>query len=408
MSILAALQAKVNAVDSSTAMSEILQLMYNVKGHPYKNQYDSVGLMPLDSAFIGSIAYAENTVAMYMLVGIDSGWKLIDSDAAVITADPVVWQGTNYGYRSGGDVGTFAARNDIQKYSFTSDANGTDVGDLNAARSHVNGGSSTTHGYAMGGTTSGSGFNGDYTQNIQKWTFASDGNASAITATLTANRIAGSRGEISDITHSNIYVAGGFTGSTSPGSNQPPSDAARVATIDKFDVSSDTTNATDQGDITEARYHLAGHSSSTHGYVSGGSPPSVAAGVNNMEKFPFAASGNATDVGDLTVARRGGGGTSSTVSGYHAGAYQYHPAQGTIDKFPFASDANATDVGDVNTTHTQHATTSSTTTHGYHAGAGAFANGNSIEKYSFSVDGNATDVGDLPVAWWAAGSSAHY
>ena len=84
MSILDALQAKVNAVDSSTPMSEILQLMYNVKEHPYKNQYDSAGLMPLDSAFVGSMAYAENRNAMYMLVGVDSGWKLIDSDLSGI------------------------------------------------------------------------------------------------------------------------------------------------------------------------------------------------------------------------------------------------------------------------------------------------------------------------------------
>lgn len=189
--------------------------------------------------------------------------------------------------------------------------------------------------------------------------------------------------------------------------SSPPPDAARVATIDKFDVSSDTTNATDQGDITEARYHLAGHSSSTHGYVSGGRPAAAVPGVNTIEKFPFAATANATDVGDLTVARRGGGGTSSTESGYHAGAYQYHPDQSTIDKFPFASDANATDVGDVNGSyHTQHATTASSTTHGYNAGVAQFSSGNIIEKFPFAVDENSGDVGDLPVSWWAAGSSA--
>ena len=425
--VLSQIETRHAAIDSNTDATEHTRLdaindRINAMGGVLT--YRSTGHLPTitDSAYIGTIAYVavdnvfgDSSGAFYMATFRDSGWvkvsSLQDSDEGAIAAPGggtgPVWQGTNYGHRSGGDVGSFAARNDIQKYSFTSDGNGTDVGDLNAARSHVNGGSSTTHGYAMGGTNSGSGFNGDYQQNIQKWTFASDANASAITATLTANRIAGSRGEISDNTHSNIYVAGGFTGSTAA-SNQVPPDAARVATIDKFDVSSDTTNATDQGDMTEARYHLAGHSSSTHGYVSGGSPPAAAAGVNNVEKFPFAAAGNATDVGDLTAARRGGGGTSSTASGYHAGAYQYHPNQGTIDKFPFASDANATDVGDVNTTHTQHATTSSSTTHGYHAGAGAFASGNSIEKYSFTSDGNATDVGDLPVTWWGAGSSAHY
>ena len=313
------------------------------------------------------------------------------------------WQAVNYGFRAGGDAGSYASVNNIEKYSLSSDANATDVGDLNASRSNTQGGSSTTHGYTMGGSTSGSGVNGNYTQNIQKFSLTSDGDASAITATLTANVVGANIGEISDFDHANIYITGGLTGSTAPPSGSPP-DAARVATIDKFDVSSDTTNATDQGDLLAANYANAGHSSSTHGYTSGGSIP---ASTDVIQKFPFAATADATDVGDLSVGRYDGGGTSSTTHGYRAGAVAPAPAQNVIDKFPFASDANATDVGDVAQPKAAGITTASSTTHGYHAGAGIVApTSNAIEKYSFTSDANATDVGDLVTVMDGPGSSA--
>ena len=63
-------------------------------------------------------------------------------------------------------------------------------------------------------------------------------------------------------------------------------------------------------------------------------------------KCPFATDTNASDVGDLTQARGYSSGTSSSSSGYAAGGFA-PPEVNTIDKFPFASDANATDVGDL-------------------------------------------------------------
>jgi hypothetical protein len=79
------------------------------------------------------------------------------------------------------------------------------------------------------------------------------------------------------------------------------------------------------------------------GYTSGGYAPG---NVTTIDKFPFATDANATDVGDLTQARRLVVGQSSTVSGYTSGGYA-PPFVTTIDKFPFATDANATDVGDL-------------------------------------------------------------
>ena len=79
------------------------------------------------------------------------------------------------------------------------------------------------------------------------------------------------------------------------------------------------------------------------GYTSGGTEPPY---TNVIDKFQFATDANATDVGDLTQARRAAAGQSSTENGYTSGG-QTPPNVNTIDKFPFAADANATDVGDL-------------------------------------------------------------
>jgi hypothetical protein len=70
--------------------------------------------------------------------------------------------------------------------------------------------------------------------------------------------------------------------------------------------------------------------------------------LNIIDKFPFASDANATDVGDLTQARSQATGQSSKVSGYTSGGTVPGPsATNRIDKFPFASDSNATVVGNL-------------------------------------------------------------
>jgi hypothetical protein len=49
-----------------------------------------------------------------------------------------------------------------------------------------------------------------------------------------------------------------------------------------------------------ARFYVAGQSSATYGYTSGGNTGSNS---NIIDKFSFSSDGNASDVGDLTVAR---------------------------------------------------------------------------------------------------------
>ena len=80
------------------------------------------------------------------------------------------FQGSNYGYTSGGYVAS--AVNVIDKFSFAADGNATDVGDLTIARYSVSGQSSTVSGYTSGG--------GSASNVIDKFSFSTDGNATDI------------------------------------------------------------------------------------------------------------------------------------------------------------------------------------------------------------------------------------
>ena len=76
---------------------------------------------------------------------------------------------TTHGYLSGAYNSSQTA---IDKWTFSSDNNATDVGDLTSGRGFSGGVSSTTHGYHLGGKLA-SGM-----QNVRdKWTFSTDGNA---------------------------------------------------------------------------------------------------------------------------------------------------------------------------------------------------------------------------------------
>jgi len=184
------------------------------------------------------------------------------------------------------------------------------------------------------------------------------------------------------------YASGG-TGLPGPGSKN---------NIDRFLFSVDS-DATDVGDLTQARADPAGQSSSTHGYTAGGNKlPPAPTDSNTIDRFPFSAATNATDVGDLTQNRMGPSGQSSSTHGYTSTGYIGPPYVNTIDKFPFATNTNATDVGDA-TQLKAYLSSNSSDTHGYITGG--YNPGvppspyNTIERFPFASDTNATDVGDL-------------
>ena len=288
--------------------------------------------------------------------------------------------GTTSGYSSGGAAPTLS--NVIDKFSFSSDGNATDVGNLTVTRIADAGQSSSASGYTSGGENPAD----NAINTIDKFPFSSDGNATDVgDLSCTRSRSAGQNSA------DNGYSSGGF--------HQP---YTAVNVVDKFPFASDG-NATDVGDLTLARYHSAGSSSLTHGYTSGGNDRGPLSNV--IDKFPFASDGNATDVGDLLHLVEKVTGHSSDTHGYVSGGVspqtspQYVHRE-CIQKFPFASDGNATDVGNLSDARTSGGGQSSTT-FGYKSG-GAPASpapvSNVIDKFPFSSDSNATDVGDLTVA----------
>ena len=172
-------------------------------------------------------------------------------------------QGSTSGYSSGGQQSPNKV-NYIEKFSFSSDGNSTDVGDLTDVRGYLTGQSSSASGYSSGGN------NPLGMRNIiDKFPFAVDANATDVgDMTELKNQTAGQ----SSPTHG--YNTGGLVPSQSPSIG---------ITIDKFTFSSDA-NATDVGDLSVRRYDAGGTSSPDDGYSAGGAtPPSI----NVIDKFPF-------------------------------------------------------------------------------------------------------------------------
>lgn len=279
----------------------------------------------------------------------------------------------NFGYSMGGRTPAGNA-NMIQKYSYTSDGNATDVGDLPRNTQQTRGASSATNGYTMGGYTPSV---GDEITDISKFAFTSDGNASDVSDLALKIRM---QAPASSTT--NGYSAGGYSSVTFP-----PSIADRTM-IQKFEFATDS-DASDIGDLTVSRFNMAGSQSSTHGYAAGGD--TNPGETNVIDKYPFASDGNATDVGDLSTSNARTTGTFSNTHGYANGGVG--PLKTYIEKWSFASDGNSTKSADL-FDGTEGGSGSSSKTYGYVAG-GEQADYKTIQKYPFASDDDSTDVGDL-------------
>ena len=133
-----------------------------------------------------------------------------------------------------------SSSNVIDRVSFASDGNATDHGDLSQARAARGaGGSSTTHGYTVGGDVYPGNINSTV---IDKWAFASNTTATDWGDFHTAAR-SGSTTSATD----SIYFAGGRAAGTSVINN-----------IQKWSLASGGT-ATDWADLTLNRYGLVGN-----------------------------------------------------------------------------------------------------------------------------------------------------
>ena len=287
---------------------------------------------------------------------------------------PWLFQGTNYGYHFGAGPDYSPNNGSLQKISFASDGNSTNVANNTQGRDTWSGCSSDTYGYCCGG------YNAGVTYNIiDKFAFLSDTSFSDVGDLIATNRTLGST---NNATYG--YCHGGYP---HPG----------VDTIQRFQMVA-TANATDVGNLTSVRNFCGGNSDvgNSYGYCTGGygvSPPNNY-GWNIIERYAMVSSGNAVDVGDMHTERASHASHSTETYGYQAGGGE-PSVTNAIRKFAFGSSVTSTDVGDL--TNSRFDTTGmSSTTYGYSAGGiWPDALNTTIDKFSFAADGNATDVGDL-------------
>jgi hypothetical protein len=227
----------------------------------------------------------------------------------------------------------------------------------------VQGVGASNYGYALGNTTD-PGTPWSFSAAVERFPYASPSAPSASVGNLTVGRVGGGMSSADY-----AYVGGGHA----------PGAGSANTRIDRLAFASSITNATLVGALSAARGGVAGISSPTYGYVSGGfnsafeynfAPPWTFVGT--IDRFPFAlAITNASSVGTLSANRCVPGGMSSSSYGYTAGG-----ASGTggypnttIDRFPFAlSITNAADVGDLAADKTLHTQGLQSTDYGYTAG----------------------------------------
>ena len=263
--------------------------------------------------------------------------------------------GVSFGFSStGGIAGT--NHNQIDKFSFTSSDDATDVGDVTESRREAGGAFSTTHGYTHGGY--------GLSNVIDKYAYASVADATDV-GNISGNRTVGFG--VSSTTYG--YSFGG-----EPSTN----------IIEKYSFASDG-NATDVGDLTAASRinRPGGNQSSTHGYCCGGGSSNV------IDKWTFVSDANATDVGNLTVYGYQFGSNSSSTYGYTTGGSRGDE----IDKFSFTSDGDATDVGDLlSSSGSNGKFGQNSQTYAYACGGSNDGGLDTIEKYSFASDGNSVDA----------------
>ena len=222
-------------------------------------------------------------------------------------------------------VGVSPSANTIQYITPTSTGNAADFGDLSSARLMIGGGSNTTRAVNYGGQAPGKG------NVIDFMTIPTLGNAADFgDATQSTRQVAG------NCNPRRAFMIGGDDG---------PSPSGPVDRIEMVEMST-TGNGIDFGNLVSTTASCPqGCGSFTRGLNAGGQTPSYTSVINS---FNYDSLGNATDFGDLTQARRLMAAFGDTQRGCWAGGITPDSNVNTIDFIAIASAGNATDFGDLN------------------------------------------------------------
>ena len=163
-------------------------------------------------------------------------------------------------------------------------------------------------------------------------------------------------------------------------------------------------NSADFGELSVNRPEAAGFSSPTRGICAGGYPAADGTTMSNViDYITIATTGNASDFGDLTQARQAVSGASSQTRGVVAAGAVYASTSytfniNTIDYVTIASTGNAADFGDLSA-----GATGKSVGNCSNQIRGVFGGGksstptyiNTVEFINIAATGNAFDFGDL-------------
>ena len=199
------------------------------------------------------------------------------------------------------NAGGTPATNEIDYWNMASLGNSSDFGDLTLARWYLNATASPKRALFSGGSSP------TIVNTMDYITIASTGNAADfgdLTVALSANMDSGAASSTRGI----------HAGGDKDGSNF-------VSNIERVEMES-TGNAIDYGDLSAAKYYLAGTDNSVRAIFAGGATPTF---LNVMEYMNIPVGGTVVDFGDLTAPTRQTGGLSNCHGGLNDGN------QGVVD-----------------------------------------------------------------------------
>jgi len=325
----------------------------------------------------GSLRFNTDSANLEYYRGDGIGWVEIESELAEPLGGGT---GSNTGlgvrgiFAGGQNVPGSDKFNTIDFITITTLGNAQDFGDLSDAVNTAATTASRTRGIMAGGYPT----RGD----IDFITIASTGNATDSGSDLSVNR--NNHAACSD--GNRAVFSGGYTGSL-------------INTIDYITIAAIGT-AQDFGDLNNGTSSHASCESSTRGIIAGGASPNLSSPNNSnvIDYITIASTGNATDFGDLTQARGSlDCGFGNSTRGIFAGGYAPGD-QNTIDFITIATTGSATDFGDTTFALSQAGGCASPirgVIGGGIGGAPSRSHKNIIQFVNILSTGNAADFGDL-------------
>jgi len=174
---------------------------------------------------------------------------------------------------------------------------------------------------------------------------------------------------------------------------------SQVNTIDYITIAT-TGNATTFGTLTTANESLASCSSSTRGIFGGGA---AAPRTSAIQYITIATTGNGTSFGNLTSALSDLTALASPTRGVFGGGFDGSSTVVTIDYITIATTGNATNFGNL-TVSRQDPGGCASATRGIFGGGDGF--NNTIDYITIATTGNATNFGNLTVSRGELGACA--